>query len=127
MDNLEKNIEQKLIEAEAVEEQLAEDDECISVEDEIDYQFDATAIQERMMADARKKADKILRKNKREIARLKKHAGECLIKNNYYGYQYAIKKLRDYYKQPYNEELIKSMWNTSRQSLLDIIEQAKEV
>lgn len=112
------NIEHQLIENESV------DDQSIDVLDSIDGTFDATVIQDRIEAQARRKADKILKKNKREIERLKKHAGECLIKNEKFGYCYAIKKLRDIYKQPYTEELIDSMWNSSRAALLDIAHHA---
>lgn len=109
------NIEQQFIESEAR-------DESIDRLESIDYAFDADGYQQRLEAQANKKAEKILKKNKREIARLKKHAENCIITNNFFGYSYAIKKLRGFYKQPYNDELIQMMWDTTRQSVLDIIE-----
>lgn len=123
--NISMNKEHAFVEAELrkVGDNLADE---ISKEESIENNFNASQIQEKMMQQATKQAQKILKKNKREIERLKKHAGECLIKNEYFGYSYAIKKLRDFYKQPYNEDLIKSMWNSSRQTMLDIVEQNKK-
>lgn len=123
--NISMNKEHAFVEAELrkVGDNLADE---ISKEESIENNFNASQIQEKMMQQASKQAQKILKKNKREIERLKKHAGECLIKNEYFGYSYAIKKLRDFYKQPYNEDLIKSMWNSSRQAMLDIVEQNKK-
>ena len=114
------NTEHDLIEAEAVGAEIAESDE--DFRETLLEAVNAEAMQEKMLVDAKKRANKILRKNKGEIKRLKNHAGECLIMNNFEGYSYAIKKLRGIYKQPYTQDLIKSMWNTSRQSLLDIVE-----
>lgn len=123
--NISMNKEHAFVEAELrkIGDNLADE---ISKEESIENNFNASQIQEKMMQQASKQAQKILKKNKREIERLKKHAGECLIKNEYFGYSYAIKKLRDFYKQPYNEDLIKSMWNSSRQAMLDIVEQNKK-
>lgn len=109
------NIEQRFIESN-------EDDQELEL-NTLEQQFDAEHIQEQLMTQANKRAQKILRKNKREINRLKNHAGKCLLENNFYGYSYAIKKLRDFYKQPYNDELIKTMWDTSRQALLKMVEE----
>lgn len=77
-------------------------------------------IQERIESSARNRADKLIRKNKRELDRLKKHAGECLLEDNFQGYSYAIKKLRDFYRQPYTDELILQMWNSSVDAMIDI-------
>lgn len=114
------NIEHVFVEAETqnIDGAFAHEND----KDSIENAFDAERIQEAMMKEADKKAQKLLKKNKRELTRLKNHAGECLLKNNFSGYSYAIKKLRDFYKQPYNDELIKSMWNSSRKALLDIVE-----
>lgn len=111
------NLEHSFIEDEAKN----QDDELFTEDDHIEHAFDATFIQEKMMAEATKKANKILKKNKREIERLKRHAELCIYNNNYFGYSYAIKKLRDFYKQPYTEELIKTMWTTTRETLLESI------
>lgn len=127
--NISMNKEHALVEAELrkIDDNLADEiSNEISKEESIENAFNASHIQEKMMQQATKQAQKILKKNKREIERLKKHAGECLIKNEYFGYSYAIKKLRDFYKQPYNEDLIKSMWDSSRQAMLDIVEHNKK-
>lgn len=115
---MQSNIEHKLIEAESLH------DESIDVLDSIDGTFDAQLIQDRIEKQARKKAEKILKKNKREIDRLKKHAENCLISGNKDGYCYAIKKLRDFYKQPYTNELVDSMWRSSRAAMFDIVKHA---
>lgn len=93
-----------------------------SVEDK----FNSEEIQDKLMLDAQKKADKLIRKNKRELKRLKAHAGECVINNNYDGYAYAIKKLRKFYKQPCNDDVISIMWKTTREQMFNIINNAKE-
>ncbi|QFR55920.1 hypothetical protein JC221_274, partial [Yersinia phage JC221] len=55
---------------------------------------------------ALRKAEKFLKKNRREWKRLHKHAEEALFDNNKDQYVYAIKKMRDMLRQPYTEELI---------------------
>lgn len=99
--------------------------EELSQEESIDYAFDALAIQTELERKAQYKAQKILKKNKREISRLKTHAANCVLTNNYFGYKYAIQKLRGFYKQPYNDDLIKTMWETTRQTLFDMVKDAK--
>jgi len=119
------NIEHQLVEAEAIQailtEEQAEDEGQSSLLDH----YDAEKMHDKMMSMATQKAQRVLKRNGREIKRLKNHAGKCLMENRFDGYAYAIKKLRDIYKQPYNDELIRTMWNTSRQSLLDIVQTAK--
>ena len=117
------NIEHDLIVAEGTGAELS-DEETDQVESLAD-KFDAEKMHERMMAEATKQAQKRLKKHRKEIERLKKHAEKCLAENNFFGYSYAIKKLRDIYKQPYTEDLIKSMWNTSRQALFDLVKEAQ--
>lgn len=116
------NIEHQLVEAESRE----IDDQCISELDSIDGTFDAQLIQDRLEAEAMAKAQKILKRNRKEIARLKTHAGNCVMNGNFAGYSYAIKKLRGFYKQPYNDELIKSMWDSTRAAVIDIAKDALE-
>ncbi|AZU98671.1 hypothetical protein ABNavy71_106 [Acinetobacter phage AB-Navy71] len=110
------NIEHLFTESESRTEEL----------EEIDATFDTQAIQSRIEAQARQKAEKLIKKNKRELDRLKRHAAECLEKNNKTGYIYAIKKLRDFYRQPYTDELVESMWKSSRQALFDIAHAASK-
>lgn len=85
------------------------------------YSAEIQAAQNSVQEEARKRAKKLLEKNKREIKRLKTHAANCLIEGNKTGYKYAIKKLRDFYKQPYTEELIDAMWVSSYNATRDII------
>lgn len=100
--------------------ELPEVFEGLSESERLEAMFNAEAIQDRIEAEAMKKAQKLIRKNKREITRLKKHAGECVLNGNYFGYQYAVKKLRDFYRQPYTDELVLQMWNSTRQAVIDI-------
>ncbi|ARB05843.1 hypothetical protein fHeYen901_70 [Yersinia phage fHe-Yen9-01] len=70
---------------------------------------------------AKAKANKFLKKNKREIARLQQVAYDSVLDNNFAAYSYSLKKLRDFYKQPYNDELIATQWATTRKSVWDLI------
>lgn len=115
------NVEQQLIEAESVGAEAPEDEGDETLADK----FNAEDLHDAMMAEATRQAEKSLKKNKNEISRLKTHAENCLFEGNFEGYSYAIKKLRDYYKQPYTEELVKTMWATSRQALFDMVAKAK--
>lgn len=72
-------------------------------------------------AKANSQAQKILKKNSREIVRLKEHAGNAVLENNFPAYKYALEKLRTIYKQPFNDEIINTMWQTSRKTVWDII------
>ena len=67
-----------------------------------------------------------MRKNKAELKRLHKHAENALFEGNEEQYVYAIKKMRDMLKQPYNDELIKTMWITSNQQLKNLYIMASE-
>lgn len=67
------------------------------------------------------RANKIVRKNRRELERLKAHAGDAVLDNNFLAYKYAIEKLRTILKQPFNDEIILTCWNTSRKSVWDIL------
>lgn len=70
---------------------------------------------------ARRDADKFLRKNKREITRLNKVAYDSVLDNNFPAYEYALKKLRDFYKQPYTDELIQMQWVSTRKTVWNIV------
>ena len=67
------------------------------------------------------RANKIVRKNRRELERLQAHAGDAVLDNNFPAYKYAIEKLRTILKQPFNDEIILTCWNTSRKSVWDIL------
>lgn len=119
------NIEHQLVEAEAIQANLTEEQAEDEGQSSLLDNYDAEKMHDRMMSMATQKAQRVLKRNGREIKRLKNHAGKCLMENRFDGYAYAIKKLRDIYKQPYNDELIRTMWDTSRQSLFDIVKTAK--
>ena len=78
-------------------------------------------VQAELEAKAAKKAEKILRKNSREIARLKRWAEQAIIDDNRDAYIYAIGKLRDIYKQPHTPELLAAMWVSTRQTVLSML------
>ena len=67
------------------------------------------------------RANKVVRKNRRELERLRAHAGGAVLDNNFPAYKYAIEKLRTILKQPFNDEIILTCWNTSRKSVWDIL------
>lgn len=78
-------------------------------------------VQAELEAKSAKKAEKILRKNSREIARLKRWAEQAIIDDNRDAYIYAIGKLRDIYKQPHTPELLAAMWISTRQTVLSML------
>ncbi|QLA10726.1 hypothetical protein TH2_160 [Shewanella phage Thanatos-2] len=63
---------------------------------------------------------KVISKNRREIKRLKKLAEKALLANKFDSYRYALCKLREFYRQPFTPEIIKTMWDTSRAELFRI-------
>lgn len=67
------------------------------------------------------RANKVVRKNRRELERLRAHAGYAVLDNNFPAYKYAIEKLRTILKQPFNDEIILTCWNTSRKTVWDIL------
>lgn len=80
------------------------------------------AVKAHMEEQAQKLATKILRKNKREIARLKKHGEYALLLGNKEAYIYAINKLRKIHKQKQMDTVLAdTMWETSRQVIFDIV------
>ncbi|AFL47476.1 hypothetical protein ZZ1p0116 [Acinetobacter phage ZZ1] len=118
------NIEQQLIEAEGRE---TDEDETLSIDDLLENKFDTDEIQRRIEREAGQQAEKSLRKNKREIERLKNHAQKCLLTDNFEGYGYAINKLREFYRRPKasRTELI-VMYDDSRQTLFNIVKIAQK-
>ncbi|QOI66542.1 hypothetical protein [Erwinia phage FBB1] len=85
------------------------------------------AVMDMLQAQAKEKADKIIKKNHREIARLMKHAEGAVLENNFDAYKYAISKLRAIYKQPYNDEIIEAGWKTTRQQIWHILNSESKV
>ncbi|MGL5582930.1 MAG: DUF2654 domain-containing protein [Cetobacterium sp.] len=79
---------------------------------------DATVDPFQAIAD--KRAKKILKKNKREIDRLKAHAEKCLYEMNKEGYKYAIGKIRTIIRKPLSDELLEVLYNTSLERIIEI-------
>lgn len=75
---------------------------------------------------AKRQAEKFMRKNRREWKRLHERAETALLSGDKDSYAYAIKKMRDMLKQPYNDHLIDSMWISSRKTLEDIFLKANK-
>lgn len=73
---------------------------------------------------ADKRAKKILKKNKREIDRLKKHAENCLYNLNRDGYIYAIGKIREIIRKPMNEEALGALYDTSVERIIELAKQS---
>lgn len=95
---------------------------------EEDYEAAAKRLEEQSQAEAQRQADAILKKHKREIARLNKHAQGAVLENNFPAYKYALTKLRALYRQPTTDELVETMWQTTRQTIWNIInDSTKEV
>lgn len=78
-------------------------------------------LEEANAVQATKQANAILKKNKREIKRLNILAQEAVLDNNFESYKYAVGKLRVLYRQPATDELIVTMWETTRRQIWDII------
>lgn len=77
--------------------------------------------QARIAANAKSKADKIIKKNSRELERLNKHAQKSVLDNNFEAYKYAIEKSRKILRQPFNDELIRVQWETTRRQIWEIL------
>lgn len=75
---------------------------------------------------AKEQAESHIKKHQKEIDRLNTHVENCLFDDNFAGYSYGIKKLRDIYKQPYNDELIVKLWDFSRNELVKLIAKAQQ-
>ncbi len=96
-----------------------------ALEDELNTELSAEEIQQRyednLAEQALDQTSSILRKNRREIERLNKHAQVAVLENNYQAYAYAIRKLRGIYRQPFTEEMIYIGWQTTRKTVWEII------
>ncbi|CAL9965603.1 hypothetical protein VPHD480_0104 [Vibrio phage D480] len=67
-----------------------------------------------------REANRRIKKNKREIKRLHKHAQECLINDNKDGYIYAIGKLRKLTGHVVGDDVLETLWQTSREQVQKI-------
>lgn len=81
----------------------------------------ATNVDQNVIAEGERKAAKIVRKHRREIRRLQQVAEKAIIEGNRESYVYAIGKLRDIYRQPYNEGMLHVMYETTRQTVLSML------
>ncbi|BBC78105.1 Hypothetical protein KNT65_gp057 [Escherichia phage EcS1] len=88
---------------------------------ENEYQEEIARMQEAARVEANAKAQKIYRKNKRELDRLNLHAQAAVLENNFAAYKYAIEKSRTILRQPFNDEIITVGWQTTRKQIWDII------
>ena len=82
--------------------------------------------EEKLFEEAKKRAEKILKKNKREINRLKSLYEESLLSGNKEQFIYALGKLRGIYKQSTERGVLEYCYETSRKAMFKIIEEAKE-
>lgn len=74
---------------------------------------------------ALKQADKIIRKNKREIERLKEHIQQCVLNINRAGWVYATNKLRVMMRQPEMDKNTASvLWNSLMNEYAEIVKRS---
>lgn len=88
------------------------------------YSEEIAKHEEEVYQEALRRANKHIRKHKREIKRLQLHAEKCVYENNYVGYEYAIRKLRKIYKRKVSNDDIKVLWDTTRSTLFDLVKKA---
>lgn len=88
------------------------------------YSDEIAKHEEQVYQEALRRADKHIRKHKREIKRLQLHAEKCVYENNYVGYEYSIRKLRKIYKRKVSGHDIKVLWETTRSTLFDLVRKA---
>lgn len=111
--------ENDLIKLKEIDSKLVDDTEA---QESINETYPADAkIQEFYEKRLVKQKLKPIAKNRREIKRLKKLAEKALLTNNFDSYRYALCKLREFYRQPFTPEIIRTMWDTSRSELFRIV------
>lgn len=74
--------------------------------------------------EAKKRADKILKKNRRELKRLQNHAYKCLMELNKEGYIYSIGKFRTIIKKPADRKTLEMLYETSVASVIELVKDA---
>ncbi|AGB07076.1 hypothetical protein [Vibrio phage XZ1] len=100
---------------------LLKDDEIVDVVDDQEVQEYLEQINAQRRALIEKEAKRRIKKNSREIKRLRKHAEKCLIEENKAGYIYAIRKLRSITGQTVGDDVLETLWETSREQVLTIV------
>lgn len=73
-----------------------------------------------------KRAQKVLSKNKREIQRLEKLGHEALAYGNAESYKYAVGKIRQIIGKPVDDDILETLWITSREQILNLIHAGTE-
>lgn len=73
-----------------------------------------------MLVEAQKRADKVIKKNKRELDRLRKHANHCLLTLNKDGYIYSIGKIRQIIKKPLSYDELGVLYDTSLERIVQL-------
>ena len=95
-------------------------------EQEIDNQVKEAEL--RLQEQAVDQAFEHLRKNDKEIKRLKALAETALFEDNKESYIYAIGKLRVLYKQPeLSNEVLEMQYRTTRQTIIDMIKEQSTI
>lgn len=73
-----------------------------------------------------KRAMKVLTKNKREIKRLEKLGHEALAYGNAESYKYAVGKIRQIIGKPVDDDILESLWKTSREQIVELLKAGVE-
>lgn len=77
--------------------------------------------QQKIKEQAEKKANKILRKNRHEVRRLKDLYGKSLIEGNKEQFMYVLEKLRRLCKQPVSNDILEYCWKTSSEAISEVV------
>ncbi|CAL9973971.1 hypothetical protein VPHD479_0176 [Vibrio phage D479] len=110
--------------AEAVE--IIEDADIRNVEDDEQVEEYAQQMQAERAAMVEKQTNRYMRKNAREIKRLRAHAEKCLLDENKEGYIYAVGKLRKIIGKEVSRDVLETMYETSLEEVVKIIQNFQE-
>lgn len=70
---------------------------------------------------AKAQADRFVRKNRKEIHRLIKHAENALVNDDQAAYNYAIGKIYNMTKRKIFDSELETLWHSNRQVLFNLI------
>lgn len=101
---------------------IVNDDEIVNVEEDHELTEMIRGQQELIKAETERRTAKYMKKHAREIKRLRAHGEKCLLEENKEGYIYAIGKLRTLIGKPVTRDVLESMYQTSIDEVLRIIE-----